>query len=54
MRLTEKGKQKTSEKSVVGYIRVSHEEQAREGHSLSNQRAKIEAYCALNDIELVE
>lgn len=41
-------------KIVVGYIRVSTEEQAREGISLDNQRAKIEAYCNLNDLQLIE
>lgn len=39
---------------TVGYIRVSTDEQAREGISLENQRAKIEAYCQLNDLELTE
>ncbi len=39
---------------AIGYIRVSTEEQAREGISLENQRAKIEAYCSLSDIELIE
>lgn len=39
---------------AIGYIRVSTDEQAREGISLENQRAKIEAYCQLNDLELVE
>ena len=37
---------------AIGYIRVSTEEQAREGISLENQRGKIEAYCQLNDLEL--
>jgi len=37
-----------------GYIRVSTEEQAREGISLEHQREKIKAYAALHDIELVE
>jgi DNA invertase Pin-like site-specific DNA recombinase len=37
---------------AIGYVRVSTEEQAREGVSLENQRAKIEAYCSLNDLEL--
>jgi DNA invertase Pin-like site-specific DNA recombinase len=40
--------------TAVGYVRVSTEEQAREGISLDNQRAKITAYCALNELELVE
>jgi len=39
---------------VVGYIRVSTEEQAREGISLENQEAKIKAYCESQDWELVE
>ncbi|OPY71008.1 MAG: DNA-invertase hin [Syntrophorhabdaceae bacterium PtaU1.Bin034] len=39
---------------AVGYVRVSTDEQAREGISLENQRAKIEAYCELHDLTLVE
>src|SRR5664280_2088883 len=39
---------------AVGYIRVSTEEQAREGISLDNQKAKIEVYCELNDLNLVK
>ena len=38
---------------AIGYIRVSTQGQADEGVSLDAQRAKIEAYCALNDMELV-
>ncbi len=38
---------------AAGYIRVSTDEQAREGVSLDNQRAKIQAYCQLHDLELV-
>ena len=38
---------------AIGYIRVSTQGQADEGVSLQAQRAKIEAYCALNDMELV-
>lgn len=40
-------------RKVVGYCRVSTEEQSREGLSLELQRHKIEAYCELNDLELV-
>jgi DNA invertase Pin-like site-specific DNA recombinase len=40
--------------SAIGYVRVSTEDQAREGVSLENQRAKIRAYCELKDLELVE
>jgi site-specific DNA recombinase len=39
---------------AVGYIRVSTEDQAREGVSLDNQRAKIQAYCNLKDLDLIE
>jgi site-specific DNA recombinase len=39
---------------VVGYVRVSTEEQAREGVSTSVQPEKIRAYAALHDLELVE
>ena len=38
---------------AIGYVRVSTEEQAREGISLEAQRAKITTYCELNDLELV-
>ncbi len=38
----------------VGYIRVSTEEQSREGTSLEMQAAKIKAYAELNDLELID
>ncbi len=38
---------------VVGYLRVSTEGQADKGVSLDAQRAKVEAYAALYDLELV-
>lgn len=38
---------------AVGYTRVSTEGQAIDGVSLDAQEAKIKAYCALNEIELV-
>ena len=38
--------------NAVGYIRVSTEEQAREGVSLDNQRRRIEAFCVAKDWEL--
>ena len=41
-------------KKAIGYIRVSTDEQAAEGVSLSAQRAKIEAYCLTKDLELVQ
>lgn len=39
---------------AIGYIRVSTEEQAREGISLAHQEAKVRAYAALHDLDLVE
>jgi DNA invertase Pin-like site-specific DNA recombinase len=39
---------------AIGYVRVSTDEQAREGISLDNQREKIKAYCQLNDLQLTE
>lgn len=38
---------------AIGYIRVSTEEQAREGVSLAAQEAKLRAYADLYDLELV-
>ncbi len=39
---------------AVGYIRVSTEEQSRDGISLDLQAQKIRAYCDLHDLELVD
>ncbi len=39
---------------AVGYVRVSTDEQVREGISLESQKVKIETYCQLNDLELVD
>jgi DNA invertase Pin-like site-specific DNA recombinase len=39
---------------VFGYVRVSTEDQAKEGLSIPAQKAKIQAYASLNDLELVE
>ena len=38
---------------VDGYIRVSTEEQARDGSSLALQREKIQWYCKAHDLKLV-
>lgn len=38
--------------TAIGYIRVSTEEQAEMGVSLDAQRAKIDQYAALHDLEL--
>lgn len=37
---------------AVGYIRVSTEEQAKDGISLDNQRKRIEAFCVAKDWDL--
>jgi len=39
---------------VLGYIRVSTEEQANSGLSLESQRQKLQQYCDLHDQELVD
>lgn len=39
---------------AIGYVRVSTEEQAREGVSLDAQEAKIRAYATAKDLALVE
>jgi len=43
-----------NESNAIGYIRVSTRDQAESGASLEAQRAKIEAYAVLHDLELVE
>ena len=39
---------------ALGYIRVSTEDQARDGWSLTAQREKIHLYCQLHDLLLVD
>ena len=39
---------------AIGYIRVSTDEQAKEGISLENQEQKIRAYCKFKDFEIIE
>jgi len=39
--------------NVVGYVRVSTEEQAQDGVSLTIQRDKIALYCQLHNLDLV-
>ena len=43
----------TVKQRAVGYVRVSTEEQAREGVSLEAQESKIRAYAELHDLDLV-
>jgi len=40
--------------NAYGYTRVSTEEQAKEGISLETQKAKIQAFASLKDLNLVE
>jgi site-specific DNA recombinase len=39
---------------VIGYVRVSTDEQAASGVSLATQAQKIRAYCSLYELELLE
>lgn len=39
---------------AIGYVRVSTDEQAKEGISLDHQRAKIRAYVKLHDMSLAD
>ena len=39
---------------VIGYARVSTDEQASHGHSLAAQEAKLRAYAGLYELELVQ
>jgi hypothetical protein len=39
---------------AISYIRVSTEDQAKEGITLENQEAKIRSYCDLKDFDLIE
>ena len=44
-----------NEKKIAGiYIRVSTEDQAREGFSLPEQKERLEAYCKFNSYKIVE
>jgi site-specific DNA recombinase len=39
---------------AIGYVRVSTEEQAREGISLDNQKDRIKSYCQYKSLELLQ
>ena len=38
---------------AVGYVRVSTEDQAREGVSFDSQESKMRAYAEVNDLNLI-
>lgn len=40
--------------NVIGYIRVSTQNQAKDGFSLANQKEEIEAYCKLQGYNLIQ
>jgi len=44
----------TTRRRLIGYVRVSTSMQADAGHSLEAQRAKLDAWCALYDADLVD
>jgi site-specific DNA recombinase len=55
MKREEQGIMSTRESTrSTGYIRVSTSQQTEEGYSLEAQRRKIQAYCDLHDLELME
>lgn len=45
---------KTEKPTAIGYVRVSTQEQAAEGHSLEAQAERLRAYCTMRGLELVE
>ncbi|MEW6571347.1 MAG: recombinase family protein [Nitrospirota bacterium] len=45
---------KSSHLKAYGYVRVSTEEQAKEGISLDAQKEKIKAFAVVHDLELVD
>jgi site-specific DNA recombinase len=46
-------KDHSQKKRAVYYTRVSHENQVEDGSSLDNQEDRIEAFCKLNNYEIV-
>lgn len=54
VRSTNKAKVLKKALRVIGYVRVSTEQQAESGLSIEAQREKIEQYVALHELELVD
>jgi site-specific DNA recombinase len=48
------GENPTERSTAIGYVRVSTDEQAREGVSLDAQRARIRAYAEAKDLTLTD
>lgn len=44
---------KANKRKAIGYVRVSSDEQAREGLSIEAQTKKIQSYCNFKELELV-
>lgn len=51
--MTNNSNDKSNTRKAIGYVRVSSDEQAREGLSIEAQTKKIQAYCDFKDLELV-
>jgi site-specific DNA recombinase len=51
--LIERNEGRAKQMKAIGYVRVSTEDQAREGVSIDNQMEKIKAYATVKDLELV-
>jgi site-specific DNA recombinase len=47
-------KASSAQGSAIGYVRVSTDEQAREGVSLQAQTSRIRAYCDAKDLTLID
>lgn len=39
---------------TIAYLRVSSDKQANEGYSLENQKARIESYCNIYNLEIIK
>ena len=51
--MTRNARTEAAPRRVIGYLRVSTDKQAEHGVSLDAQRAKLEAYASLYDLDLV-